>query len=65
MLSTFSHARACDPVYVEGDIAYITLRNGTRCENFTNELDVVDITNITSPRLIKNTPCPILMVYRS
>lgn len=53
LLSTFSHARACDPVYVEGDLAYITLRNGTRCENFTNELDVVDITNITSPRLIK------------
>lgn len=56
LLSSFTHARACDPVFVDGDIAYITLRQGTGCQNTTNELDVVDIKNITSPRLIKRYP---------
>lgn len=54
LLSSFTHARACDPVFVDEDIAYVTLRAGeNRCQNTTNELDVVDIKNITSPRLIK------------
>ncbi|MBP6794338.1 MAG: hypothetical protein KA143_04745 [Saprospiraceae bacterium] len=56
LLSSFTHARACDPVFVDGDIAYITLRQGTGCQNTTNELDVVDIKNITAPRLIKRYP---------
>ena len=51
-LSLFSHARACDPVYVDGNIAYVTLRDGTECEGFNNQLDVVDITNLTAPRLL-------------
>lgn len=56
MLSTFAHARACDPVYVQGDLAYVTLRSGTPCEGFTNQLDVVDISNITSPQLLISHP---------
>lgn len=57
LLSSFTHAQACDPVFVDGDIAYITLRSGSsRCQNVDNELDVVDIKNITSPRLIKRYP---------
>lgn len=53
LLSSFSHARACDPVFVDGDIAFVTLRDGNECTNYTNELDVVDISNITAPRLLK------------
>ncbi|MDZ4709927.1 MAG: hypothetical protein SH818_16120 [Saprospiraceae bacterium] len=56
LLSSFTHARACDPVFVDGDIAYITLKDGSECTNFINELDVVDISTITSPRLIKKYP---------
>jgi len=56
LLSSFTHANACDPVFVDGDIAYITLRDGSECRNFINELDVVDISTITSPRLIKKYP---------
>jgi hypothetical protein len=52
-LSTFTHARSCDPVVVEGDYAYVTLRSGTRCAGNSNQLDVIDIKNITSPRLVK------------
>lgn len=56
LLSSFTHARACDPVFVDGDIAYITLKDGSECTNYINELDVVDISTITSPRLIKKYP---------
>lgn len=55
-LSVFQHARACDPVFVEGNIAYVTLRDGTTCQNFTNQLDVIDITNLTNPVLLKSYP---------
>lgn len=50
-LSRFAHARACDPVFVKDNYAYVTLRSGTWCEGFTNQLDVIDITSLTSPRL--------------
>ncbi len=53
-VSEFRHARACDPVYVKDDIAYVTLRNGTTCQNFINQLDVIDVSNISSPQLIES-----------
>ncbi|MDH3652471.1 MAG: hypothetical protein OEQ53_22460 [Saprospiraceae bacterium] len=52
-LTSFEHARACDPVVADDDRAFVTLRDGTRCEGFNNQLDVIDISNITSPHLIK------------
>ena len=56
LLSTFNHARACDPVVVEGTTAYVTLRDGTTCEGFANQLDVVDVSNLLSPKLLKTYP---------
>ncbi len=53
LLSKFEHARACDPVFVKDNYAYVTLRSGTECEGFTNQLDLIDITNLTSPFLVK------------
>lgn len=53
-VSEFIHANACDPVFVKDDIAYVTLRNGTQCQNFINQLDVIDVSNITNPTLIKS-----------
>ncbi len=52
-LSIFQHARACDPVIVHNDIAYVTLRTGW-CGTSPNQLDVVNIANLTSPTLIKS-----------
>jgi LVIVD repeat len=52
-LGTFSHARVCDPVIADGKYAYVTLRNGTQCQGFLNELDVVDISNLSAPVLLK------------
>lgn len=52
-LGTFTHARSCDPVIADNNNAFVTLRSGTPC-NVTNEqLDVLDISNLSNPRLIK------------
>ncbi|MEM6265368.1 MAG: hypothetical protein AAGI38_22895 [Bacteroidota bacterium] len=56
MLGTFQHANACDPVVVEGNTAYVTLRDGNECDNFINQLEVVDVSNLTNPRLLKTYP---------
>ncbi|WP_128547291.1 LVIVD repeat-containing protein [Larkinella soli] len=55
-MSTFEHARVCDPVVVHENTAYVTLRSGTPCQGFTNQLDVVDVSNLYSPRLIRSYP---------
>ncbi|MFH1119377.1 MAG: hypothetical protein V1775_06100 [Bacteroidota bacterium] len=55
-LSEFTHINSCDPVVVEGNLAYVTLRSGTQCNGFTNQLDVVDISSLTNPFLVKSYP---------
>lgn len=53
-LSKFEHAIACDPVVVEGNYAYVTLRSGGPCDRAINQLDVVNIEDINNPTLVKN-----------
>lgn len=53
-VSAFTHANACDPVFVKDDIAYVTLRDGTFCQNFINQLDVINVSDISNPTLIKS-----------
>jgi hypothetical protein len=53
-LSMLDHFKSCDPVVVEGDYAYVTLRAGSGCGGTSNQLDVVDISNIMSPYLVKS-----------
>jgi hypothetical protein len=48
----FNHARSCDPVIVDDTLAYVTLRSGTNCGGTVNCLDVVDIKNINTPKLL-------------
>jgi len=55
-LSQFTHAQSCDPVVVENDIAYVTLRSGTRCGGILNQLDVLDVSDITNPVHLKTYP---------
>ena len=55
LLSNYEHIRSCDPVVVEGNYAYVTLRAGTACWNAaTNQLDVVDISDLQQPKLVKS-----------
>jgi hypothetical protein len=53
-LSTFTHARACDPVVVHNDIAYVTLRTGAACGGTQNRLELVDVSDLRRPSLIKS-----------
>lgn len=55
-LSAFIHATACDPVAVTGNTAYVTLRNGNDCQGFVNQLDVIDVTDLTNPQLVRSFP---------
>ncbi|MDQ3683552.1 MAG: hypothetical protein M3352_10860 [Bacteroidota bacterium] len=52
----FSHVRSCDPVIADDENAYVILRSGTQCQGFTNQLEVLNITNLNSPQLIKTYP---------
>ena len=43
------HVYSCDPVVVEKDVAYVTLRAGNACRAGQNELLVFDVKNPTQP----------------
>jgi hypothetical protein len=54
---SFAHVTTCDPVITDGNYAYVTLRNGTTCHaSSVNELDVLDVANLSNPALVKNYP---------
>ncbi|TKG91121.1 hypothetical protein EYV94_22205 [Puteibacter caeruleilacunae] len=53
-ISNFAHVTSCDPVVVQGDYAYVTLRGGTTCGGDLNQLDVVNVSNYAQPFLAKS-----------
>lgn len=55
-ISVYEHIDACDPVVVDDKYAYVTLRDGTDCHTFTNQLEVVDIQNLANPHKIAEYP---------
>jgi len=55
-LSDYGHWQACDPVFVSGDFAFVTLRDGTFCQGFSNQLDVLDVSDVLNPILLHTYP---------
>ena len=55
-VSEFQHGTACDPVVVDGDYAYVTLRGGNGCGALESGLFIVDISNIQQPELTISYP---------
>ena len=53
-VSVYAHIAACDPVVAEGNYAFVTLRSGTNCNRGVNLLDVIDITKLNDPKLVKS-----------
>src|SRR4030042_5327945 len=53
-VSTYWHVTSCDPVVVEGNYAYVTLRTGNTCESDVNQLDVVDVAELSNPQHLKS-----------
>ena len=54
VLSNFQHIRSCDPVVANKNYAYVTLRTDNMCTRGTNELQILDISNLKSPKLVKS-----------
>jgi hypothetical protein len=54
--SQFTHVRSCDPVIADDNTAWVTLRSGTACGGNVNELQVVNVTDVTKPSLITRYP---------
>lgn len=50
-VSEIEHVESCDPVVVQGDYAYLTLRTGSDCGGIDDELQVIDIGNMKFPKL--------------
>lgn len=55
-VSTYSHVVSCDPVVVVDDIAFVTLSTGNRCGRGNNQLEIIDISTISAPKLLKVYP---------
>jgi len=51
-ISTYSHVQSCDPVVVDDKYAYVTLRSGNTCAGQVNQLEVIDIQNLSNPQLL-------------
>ncbi len=55
-ISKYQHVNSCDPVVVQGNYAYVTLRSGNQCQGFSDQLEVIDISNLEQPSLVKEYP---------
>jgi hypothetical protein len=55
-VSEFVHGTACDPVVVNGDYAYVTLKGDNFCGNTESGLYIVDLTDLKNPELKKFYP---------
>lgn len=51
-VSEVTHIVACDPVAINGNFAYYTIRSGTTCGMSANALGAVDISTISNPILL-------------
>ncbi|MFV0419278.1 MAG: LVIVD repeat-containing protein [Dysgonomonas sp.] len=50
--SQITHIYGCDPVVVEDDMAYVTIRSGNFCGQNNNELFIVDVSDVKNPKQI-------------
>lgn len=49
----YQHVVSCDPVVVDEHYAYVTLRSGRNCGGGPNQLQVIDLTTLSQPRLAR------------
>jgi hypothetical protein len=52
-LGSIGHVQSCDPVVADEEHAFVTLRSGTSCNGFTNQLEVLDVKNLMQPVRLK------------
>lgn len=55
-IAKFLHVNSCDPVVAEDTLAYVTLRSGNQCNGFTDELQIINISDLKNPTLKSTHP---------
>ena len=55
-VSKYQHTRSCDPVVVLDKTAYSTMRDGSDCGGRVNQLTILNVSNPSWPRRIKDYP---------
>ncbi len=50
----FEHVRSCDPVIADDTYAYVTLRSGSACQGFINQLDILQLNDFANPSLVSS-----------
>jgi hypothetical protein len=53
-LCCYQHIYSCDPVVADDKYAYVTLSTTSRCGRNVNELQIIDIQNLSSPYFVKS-----------
>ncbi|HSP12406.1 MAG TPA: hypothetical protein VLO29_07745 [Salegentibacter sp.] len=51
-VSMLQHVLGCDPVVVDGDMAYVTIRGGNECGQSWSQLQVIDVADKHNPQLL-------------
>lgn len=51
-ISGFSHSTGCDPVFVYGNLAYVTVRGGSFCGAAQDQINVINVSDILNPVLV-------------
>ena len=56
LIGQFTHVRACDPVIADDNYAYVTLNDSSACMGIANELQVIDIRDVSNAAEVKSYP---------
>ncbi len=56
LIGQFTHVRACDPVIADDNYAYVTLNDSSACLGIANELQVIDIRDVSNAAEVKSYP---------
>ena len=54
LLGSFTHVRGCDPVIADDKYAYVTINDSSACLGFNNELQVVNIQDLSNSFLVQS-----------
>jgi hypothetical protein len=55
-MGIFSHGASCDPVIANEKFAYLTLHAGNACGGNHNEMDILNVQDLSSPSRVKVVP---------
>ena len=56
LIGQFTHVRGCDPVIADDHYAYVTINDSSACLGINNELQIVDISDLSNSFLAKAYP---------